>query len=142
MNKVLKVHPEAQVPSRGSLGAAGYDLYACEYTIIPRGKIVKVRTGIAIELADATYHMKIVSRSGLASKGLYIINSPGIVDSDYRGEILCAMINNSSVDHYIFYPGDRIAQLLIEKSVEVEFELVDELTPSSRGSGGFGSSGN
>ena len=140
--RFVKVNPMAQAPTRGSLCAAGYDLSAAigsAVTIAPH-TTVKVGTGLAVELPDNTFGA-IYARSGIASKeGLRPANCTGVVDSDYRGEIIVALHNDSDVIR-IVEPGERIAQLVVQPYVSVTFEEVETLNTTDRGVGGFGSTG-
>lgn len=130
-------------PKRGSDQAAGYDLKACipteELIIWPR-ETVKVSTGIKIAIPDH-YCGLILPRSGLATKkGLRPANTPGLIDSDYRGEVIVALHNDSDCPQTIGR-GERIAQLVIIPYMEINFEPVEDLEETERGEGGFGSSG-
>ena len=132
----------ATVPTRGSVNAAGYDLYAAStYNIeIPRGETVKIGTGIAIEIPEG-YFGAVFARSGLATKkGLRPANAVGVIDSDYRGELIVALHNDSNMTQYVD-AGERIAQLVILPYLNVDFNEVDELNSTDRGEGGFGSTG-
>jgi len=123
-------------------GAAGADLRACigETVVLKPGERLPVPTGVHIELPDG-YEAQIRPRSGLALRsGITLINSPGTVDSDYRGEIICPLINLGN-EPFQIEPGMRIAQMVIGHVSQAEFELVQNLAPSSRGSNGFGSTG-
>ena len=139
---IKKINEEAVTPTRGSKYAAGYDLYACineKVEILP-GETKLIGTGIAIQLPECTFGA-IFARSGLATKqGLRPANCVGVVDSDYRGEIIVAIHNDSDEIRYI-ENGDRIAQLIIIPYLSVELEKVKELTETERGDGGFGSTG-
>ena len=142
---IKKVEPDAIVPSRGSEYAAGYDLYAYFKTPsigakIQPGDTVKVGTGICAEIPEG-YFGAIFARSGLATKqGLRPANCVGVVDSDYRGEIIVALHNDSS-EQQLVTKDERIAQLVIIPFLPVEFNAVDELNDTVRGTGGFGSTG-
>ena len=128
------------LPKRMSYAAAGFDLYANikHNVILKRGEQQLVPTGISIALPFG-YEAQVRSRSGLALKhGVTVLNSPGTVDADYRGEIGAIMINHSDYD-YVIRRGDRIAQLVIAKVEMAELEEVDELPESVRSGGGFGS---
>ena len=132
----------AKVPTRGSAQAAGYDLYAAtNYDIeIQPHSTVKVDTGIAIEIPE-DYFGAIYARSGLATKqGLRPANAVGIIDSDYRGPIIVAL-HNDTIHTQKIKAGDRIAQLIIQPYLNVDFNIVDELSDTERGNGGFGSTG-
>lgn len=138
--KVKLLNDLAQVPTRGSSEAAGWDLYAAiENTVeINPHETVKIGTGIAVELPRGTFGA-IYARSGLATKqGLRPANAVGVVDSDYRGEVIVAMHNDSNETRFV-NPGDRIAQMIVSLYVSTDFEIVDELNETKRGNGGFGS---
>lgn len=142
--KFVKVRESAKVPERGSKFAAGYDLSACipdmERVIIHPGETVKIPTGLAIETPEG-YFGGIYARSGLSTKqGLRPANCTGIADSDYRGEFIVALHNDSNEIRVVEH-GQRIAQLVIQPHLNVEFEEVDKLEDTERGEGGFGSSG-
>lgn len=132
----------ATIPTRGSEEAAGYDLYAAisETTIIPAHSTVKIPTDIAMEIPTGFAGL-IMARSGLATKeGLRPANCVGLIDSDYRGNVVVALHNDTSVNKTII-PKERIAQLMIVPFESVEFEVVDELSDTVRAEGGFGSTG-
>ncbi len=139
---VKKLNPTAKLPTYGSEYAAGADLYACldsEITINP-GKTYLVKTGIAMEI-PVGYAGLIYARSGLATKrGLAPANKVGVIDSDYRGEIMVSIYNQSSEPQKI-EPGERIAQLVITPYITGIFNEVSDLTDTTRGEGGFGSTG-
>jgi dUTP pyrophosphatase len=130
------------LPNYATEGSAGLDLHAAIPTdlIIGAGKRVLVPTGIAIQLPQG-YEAQIRSRSGLAAKhGLFILNSPGTIDSDYRGEIIVIIMNNSE-DSFVVTPGMRIAQMVIAPYTKVTLNEVEELAETARGEGRFGSTG-
>ena len=132
----------ATVPTRGSEYAAGYDLYAAipETTIIPAHKTEKIPTDIAMEIPKGFAGL-IMARSGLATKeGLRPANCVGLIDSDYRGNVIVALHNDTNTNKTID-PDERIAQLVIIPFESVEFEIVDELSDTIRAEGGFGSTG-
>lgn len=133
----------AKVPTRGSAYAAGYDLYAAidKPIIIFPGDTVSVTTGLAMEIPE-DYFGAIFARSGLATKrGLRPANCVGVVDADYRGEVIVAIHNDSDKIQQI-EPGERIAQMVFLPYQSVgNFEVVDELNDTARGAGGFGSTG-
>lgn len=139
---VKKLNAEAVVPTYGSEFAAGADLYACidgPVTIAP-GETYLVKTGIAMEV-PVGYAGLIYARSGLASKkGLAPANKVGVVDPDYRGEIMVALHNHSNVEATI-EPKERIAQMVITPFLTAQYTVVDELSDTVRGEGGFGSTG-
>lgn len=140
--KIKKLNENAIIPTRGSEYAAGYDLYACttKHIVIEPHSTVKVGTGLAIEIPDG-YFGAIFARSGIATKrGLRPSNCVGACDSDYRGEYIVALHNDTGVPQTI-EPYERIAQLIVMPYLPVEFTEVEELTDTVRGSGGFGSTG-
>lgn len=140
--KIKKLNENAILPTYGSPFAAGADLYACEgkEITIEAGKTVLVHTGIALEIPEG-YAGFIYARSGIASKrGLAPANKVGVVDSDYRGEIMVALHNHSDAEQTIA-DGERIAQMVIAPYLAVNFILADELDDTVRGTGGFGSTG-
>lgn len=139
--KIQKLDPNAKIPAYGSEYAAGADLYACmESDVkIPAGHTAVIRTGIALEL-PVGYAGLIYARSGLATKqGLAPANKVGVVDCDYRGEVMVALHNHSQEERTVS-PGDRIAQLVITPYITAVFEE-GELSDTARGAGGFGSTG-
>ena len=139
---VKKLKENAMLPTYGSLEAAGADLYACldaAVTIEP-GKTVFVPTGIAMEIPKG-YAGLAYARSGLACKqDLAPANKVGVIDSDYRGELIVALHNDTDQLQFV-EPGERIAQLVIMPYLSVEFEESDSLNETERGDGGFGSTG-
>ncbi len=138
--KLLK--PGAQLPTYGSAEAAGADLRACleETLTIQPGETVFVPTGIALEVPKGCAGL-VYARSGLACKrGLAPANKVGVIDSDYRGEIMVALHNHGKLPQTI-ENGERIAQLLITPVLTPGFAAVEDLTDTARGSGGFGSTG-
>lgn len=140
--KIKKLKPNAVIPTYGSEYAAGADLYACiEQTVsIEAGETVLVPTGLAMEI-PAGYAGLIYARSGLASKkGLAPANKVGVVDSDYRGEVMVALHNHSNTAAAV-EPGERIAQLVITPFIKGIFHEAEELEDTARGAGGFGSTG-
>ena len=139
---VKKLKENATMPTYGSEYAAGADLYACidEAITINPGETHMIPTGLAMELPEG-YAGLIYARSGLASKkGLAPANKVGVVDSDYRGEVMVALHNHSKVAATI-EPNERIAQLVITPYIAASFAVVDELDSTERGAGGFGSTG-
>lgn len=139
---IKKLTEKATLPTYASEFAAGCDLYACldnEEAIKP-GETMLIKTGLAIELPIG-YAAFIYARSGLASKrGLAPANKVGVIDCDYRGEIMVALHNHSSEAQTIL-PNERIAQMVIAPYITADFNLVDELSSTERGQGGFGSTG-
>lgn len=139
--KIKRLDPELPLPKRAHRGDAGADLYATESVTIAPGERVLVGTGVAIALPLGTVGL-IHPRSGLAAKhGLSIVNAPGTVDADYRGEIKVCLINLDPRDDVVISRGDRIAQLVVQRVELVDFEEVDELDQTVRGAGGHGSTG-
>ena len=139
---VKKLNEKAQLPTQGSEWSAGWDLYACidEPVCIHPSCTVKIGTGLAFELPKYTFG-GIFPRSGLATKrGLRPANTPGVCDSDSRGEYIVALHNDSESIQWV-EPGERIAQLIVLPYVPVQFSLVDTLSDTERGAGGFGSTG-
>ena len=137
-----KINPNASIPTYGSSYAAGCDLSACidQAISIPPHTTIKVPTGLAIELPENTVGL-IYARSGMATKRhLAPANKVGVIDADYRGEIIVALHNHSEEAQTIEV-GERISQLVVAPFYHVEFEEVDELSETVRGEGGFGSTG-
>ncbi len=140
--KIKRLSDTAKIPTRESSCAAGYDLYADipeDITINPH-ETMKINTGVAMEIPEG-YFGGIAARSGLATKeGLRPANCYGIVDSDYRGQIIVALHNDSDVERVVT-PQERIGQIIIQPYLNVTFCEVDDLTETERGSNGFGSTG-
>ena len=139
---IKKLNENAKVPTFGSEFAAGFDLYACntEAITVPAGETVLIHTGLAMEI-PVGYGGFVYARSGLATKkGLAPANKVGVIDADYRGEIMVALHNQSKVDQEVA-AGERIAQMVIAPFLKVDFNEVDELEETVRGAGGFGSTG-
>ena len=140
--KIKKLNENAKLPTYGSPYSAGADLYACienDITIEPN-QTVLVKTGLAMEL-DVGYVALIYARSGLATKrGLAPANKVGVIDCDYRGEIMVALHNHSTVAQTIS-KDERIAQMVITPYITADFEETDVLSDTVRGDGGFGSTG-
>lgn len=139
--KIKLVSPNAVVPTYGSKCAAGMDLYSSDTYSIAPGETVLVHTGISMEIPDG-YFGAIYPRSGLATKrGLRLANCVGVVDSDYRGEIMVALYNDSTETQSVEL-RDRIAQMVIQPYERPQvFDVVNELSDTERGSGGFGHTG-
>ena len=139
---VKKLNEDAVLPTYGTEYSAGADLYACvsENEVINPCETKLIKTGLSMKI-PVGYAGLIYARSGLASKkGLAPANKVGVVDSDYRGEVMVALHNHSNVTQEIA-PKERIAQLVITPFLKVEYNLVDELNETVRGEGGFGSTG-
>lgn len=138
-----KIGTEIPAPFYASAGAAAMDLHACvdAPVTIPAGGRAVIPTGIAIALPSAQYVALVFARSGLGIKhGVAPANCVGVIDSDYRGEIMVGLQNSGESD-YTIQPADRIAQLMITPVVQAQVELVEELDDTDRGAGGFGSTG-
>ena len=138
-----KIGTEIPAPFYASAGAAAMDLHACvdEAVTIPAGGRKVIPTGIAIALPSADYVALVFARSGLGIKhGIAPANCVGVIDSDYRGEIMVGLHNAGNTD-YTIQPADRIAQLMITPVVQATITMVDELDDTARGAGGFGSTG-
>lgn len=138
----LKGNADLPLPEKMSLGSSGFDLCAAleEPLTIHPGEIVLVPTGIAMAM-PSDLEAQVRSRSGLALKhGICVLNSPGTIDSDYRGEIRVILLNVSS-NRFLVQRGDRIAQLVFQEIPIIQLQTVQELQDTSRGSGGFGSTG-
>ena len=143
--KVKRICEEPKLPTRGSEKAAAYDVYAClpdenaPVAIMPHQTML---IGIGLRMAPPKgFYVGVYARSGLSSKeGLRPANCVGVIDEDYRGEYLVAVHNDSEVTRSIRH-GDRIAQILLQKRYDMDFEEVDELDTTGRGEGGFGSTG-
>ena len=128
------------IPSYETAGASGADLKSKEDGVLNPGERRLVKTGVFIELPIG-YEAQVRPRSGLALKhGITMLNSPGTIDSDYRGEIGVIMINHGS-EPFTYKKGDRIAQLVISKYSRAEFQITSSLTETVRGAGGFGHTG-
>lgn len=136
--KFLRLHPAAKLPTRGSLYSAGLDLYSVESYLIPAHGRTGVRTGLAVAIPHGFYG-RVAPRSGLAVRhGLDVL--AGVIDSDYRGEIICALINQGDEPLEIA-AGMRVAQLIIEAIATPEPIWSEDLSETERGAGGFGSTG-
>ncbi|MGZ7496798.1 dUTP diphosphatase [Corynebacterium sp. ZY180755] len=139
--KIRRLDRDLPLPRRAHRGDAGADLYSAETVTIEPGERVLVGTGIALALPLGTVGL-IHPRSGRANKeGLSIVNTPGTVDADYRGEIKVCLINLDPRTPIQINRGERIAQLVIQKVELLDFEEVDELDETVRGEGGYGSTG-
>jgi len=134
------VRPEAVLPARAYTGDAGLDLSACQRVELAPGARALVPTGLAVAIPDG--HAGFVQpRSGLAAKhGISIVNTPGLVDAGYRGELLVNLLNTDTSETFVVEPGMRVAQLVVLPIPDIELVEVDELPESERGIRGFGSS--
>lgn len=141
--KIKKINENATVPTYGTPNSAGADLYACideSFLTINPGEVKVIKTGICLEIPGCLVGL-IYARSGLSvKKGLAPANKVGVIDSDYRGEILVALYNESNEQRIISH-GERIAQIVFTPFYQANFKLCDELDTSERGDGGFGSTG-
>ena len=141
--KILDERMRDQMPSYGTPGSAGLDLRACIDTAIEiaPGQTVLVPTGLSIYVEDPRYAALILPRSGLGHKhGIVLGNLVGLIDSDYQGQLMVSTWNRSSLP-FILEPMERLAQLVIMPIQQVNLKIVDEFAESSRGTGGFGSTG-
>jgi dUTP pyrophosphatase len=138
---VTRLRDDAVLPSRAYTGDAGLDLAACERHEIAPGERALVGTGVAVAIPDG--HAGLVTpRSGLAARsGITIVNTPGLVDSGFRGELRVILHNTDRSEPFVVEPGMRIAQLVVVAVPHAQLREVDELPASDRGAGGFGSSG-
>jgi dUTP pyrophosphatase len=137
---VRRLRPDAALPARAYAGDAGFDLAACERVELGPGERAAVPTGLAVAIPEG-YAGYVQPRSGLAARnGLTIVNTPGLVDSGYRGELVVILLNTDREVPFVVEPGMRIAQLVVLPVPEVELVEVDELPASERGVRGFGSS--
>ena len=136
-----RLAPDASLPERAHPGDAGFDLRSIEDVEVGPGERAMVRTGLAVAIPEGHAGL-VLPRSGLASKhGLTLANAPGLIDAGYRGELICAMVNLDPQESVKIASGDRIAQLVVVAVPDLRPALVDELPPSGRGDGGFGSTG-
>lgn len=138
-----KIGTEIPAPFYASAGAAAMDLHACidQAVTIPAGQRRVIPTGLAIALPSPDYVALVFARSGLGIKhGIAPANCVGVIDSDYRGEVMVGLQNSGDED-YTIQPADRIAQLMITPVIQATVEMVDELDDTQRGAGGFGSTG-
>ena len=139
--RIKKLNENATLPTYGTEFSAGADLYNLdEAVVIPPHKTVLIHTGLSLEIPEG-YAGLIYARSGLASKrGLAPANKVGVIDADYRGEVMVALHNHSDIEATV-EANERIAQLVVAPFLKVEYELSDELSDTVRGAGGFGSTG-
>ena len=137
---IRRLRPDAVLPERAYWGDAGLDLAACDDVTIPPGERAVVGTGLAVAIPEG-YAGFVLPRSGLAARhGIGKVNSPGLIDSGYRGEVRVVLLNTDRDEPFAVEVGMRIAQLVVVQLPAVDLELVDELPPSERGERGFGSS--
>ena len=141
--KILDERLRSQMPHYATDGAAGLDLRAClpEPLTLHPGETALIPAGLAIHIGDPSLAAVIIPRSGLGHKhGIVLGNLVGLIDSDYQGQLMVSCWNRGSTA-YTVQPGERIAQLVVVPVVQVELEVVEDFTATSRGAGGFGSSG-
>jgi dUTP pyrophosphatase len=137
---IRRLHADATLPARAYAGDAGLDLAACERVELGPGERAAVPTGLAVAIPEG-YAGFVQPRSGLAARnGLTIVNTPGLVDSGYRGELVVILLNTDREVPFVVEPGMRIAQLVVLPIPELELVEVNELPASERGVRGFGSS--
>ena len=138
---VRRLHPDLPLPAYAHPGDAGADLCAAEDVVLPPGGRATVGTGLAVAVPDG--HAAFVHpRSGLAARhGITVVNAPGTVDAGYRGEVRVVLLNTDRHEPFTVRRGDRIAQLVVQPVTTVRFVDVEELPPTPRGEGGFGSTG-
>jgi dUTP pyrophosphatase len=138
---VRRLHPDLPLPAYAHPGDAGADLCAAGDVVLPPGGRATVGTGLAVAVPDG--HAAFVHpRSGLAARhGITVVNAPGTVDAGYRGEVRVVLLNTDRHEPFTVRRGDRIAQLVVQPVTRVRFLDVDELPPTPRGEGGFGSTG-
>jgi dUTP pyrophosphatase len=138
---VRRLRADAVLPERAYDGDAGLDLAACDGAVLGPGERAVVGTGLAVAIPDG-YAGFVQPRSGLAARhGLSVVNSPGLIDSGYRGEILVILQNTDRRASFAVERGMRIAQLVVQRVETIRLREVDDLPPSERGTGGHGSSG-
>jgi dUTP pyrophosphatase len=139
--KIKKIHEDAILPTYATPGSACFDIYANSEGFVSSGNSATIRTGLAFEIPE-NHVMLVFSRSGHGFKnGVRLANCTGVIDSDYRGELMVKLSNNGGGGCLDIRCRDRIAQAMIIPYEQVSFELVDELSSTERGTGGFGSSG-
>jgi dUTP pyrophosphatase len=138
--KLKKLHPDAKVPCLKTIGSSGADVYSVSTVDIPPKEAVVIPLGFAVSIPEG-YEIQVRPRSGLAARHwITVLNSPGTIDSDYRGELTVLLINHSQYTYRV-NKGDRIAQLIFSKVYRFFYEVVEDLDETVRGAGGFGSTG-
>ena len=137
---IKKIHEDAKIPQLATEGSAGFDLHAVSDCKLKHGNVYMIPTGLSVAIPNG-YEMQVRPRSGMAKNGIIVVNSPGTIDSDYRGEI-CILLSNL-IDHMVYEikKGDRIAQGVIQQVPLICLTEVEELDVTERGDGGFGHSG-
>jgi dUTP pyrophosphatase len=139
--RVARLDARARLPTRAHPGDAGLDLYAVEAAVLAPGERASIPTGIAVEIPPGHAGL-VLPRSGLAARhGISVVNAPGLIDADYRGEVRVLLLNTDREHAFELAAGDRIAQLVIVAVATSDVEEVPTLTDTARGAGGFGSSG-
>jgi len=137
---IRRLRPDAVLPQQAYKGDAGVDLSACEAAVLEPGTRAVISTGLAVEIPDG-YAGFVLPRSGLAARhGIGVVNSPGLIDSGYRGEIRVVLLNSDREAPFVVEPGMRVAQLVVAPVASLRLVEVDELATSERGARGFGSS--
>jgi dUTP diphosphatase len=140
--RVARLDARALLPTRAHPGDAGLDLYAVEAAVLAPGERASIPTGIALEIPPGHAGL-VLPRSGLAARhGISVVNAPGLIDADYRGEVRVLLLNTDRERAFELAAGDRIAQLLVVAVAIADVAEVASLTDTVRGAGGFGSSGN
>lgn len=138
--KFKRLHPEAKIPNYQTSGAAGFDFCSIEEATLKAGEVKLISTGLAVEIPEG-FELQIRARSGLAAKfGVFLVNAPGTIDSDYRGEIKI-ILSTCKSEPVILKVGERIAQGVLARVVQAAITEVESLSETSRGVGGFGSTG-
>lgn len=137
---IKKLHQDAIIPSVSTDGSGCFDLYCCKSFTLENGSLELVSTGLSFEV-HSRYHVEIYPRSSMSKRGIIIPNSPGIIDSDYRGEILVMLYGLFMVSSEHFEVGSKVAQFRLVNNVFTHINEVDSLSDTVRGSGGFGSTG-
>jgi dUTP pyrophosphatase len=139
--RVARLDARARLPTRAHPGDAGLDLYAVEAAVLAPGERASIPTGIAVEIPPGHAGL-VLPRSGLAARhGISVVNAPGLIDADYRGEVRVLLLNTDREESFELAAGDRIAQLVMIAVATSDVEEVPALTDTERGAGGFGSSG-
>jgi dUTP pyrophosphatase len=138
--KVKKINPKAKKPKIATFGSACFDLCTCEDLYLVNGTFLKVKTGLIFEIPRG-FFIEVMLRSGVASQGVIIPNAPCVIDSDYRGEVLVSLYGLFCKKIVHFAEGSRIAQCRVVKIIPTKFLVVDEVSETQRGTGGFGSTG-
>jgi dUTP pyrophosphatase len=137
--KYKKINENAKEPTKSHEDDACFDLYASEYHMLFPSDTIKVGTGLAVEIPKG-YCLKVIPRSGLSSKNIIILNSPGTIDANFRGEVKI-ILRNIGIDIAHINIGDRVAQCELKEVIPLTFGEVEELSVTDRGEGGFGSTG-